>query len=117
MLHNLRTDTKVLEFRNASGVGMASDVTLVNDSSASSAATAGGACTAISFRTGLPANADTKWILNTAIFISGIGCECLLLMFTSCASGAGVGVPLLAAGGGAGVITVWNLEQRRLQVI
>jgi hypothetical protein len=57
VLHNLRTDTKVLEFRNASGVGMASDVTLVNDSSASSAATAGGACTAMSFRTGLPAHA------------------------------------------------------------
>jgi hypothetical protein len=51
VLHNLRTDTKVLEFRNASGVGMTSDVSLVNDRS-SSATTAGGACTAITFRTG-----------------------------------------------------------------
>ena len=30
---------------------------------------------------------------------------------------AGVGVPLMAAGGGAGAITVWNLETRRLQTI
>ncbi len=51
MLHNLRTDTKVLEFANAAGVGMSSDVSLVNDRSAGRAA--GGACTAISFRTGV----------------------------------------------------------------
>lgn len=38
-------------------------------------------------------------------------------MSTSDACVAGVGVPLLAAGGGAGVITVWDLEQRRLQVL
>ncbi len=29
----------------------------------------------------------------------------------------GSGVPLMAAGGGAGVITVWNLEERRLHTI
>lgn len=29
----------------------------------------------------------------------------------------GAGVPLLAAGGGGGVITVWNLEERRLQTV
>jgi len=51
VLHNLRTDTKVLEFANAAGVGMSSDVSLVNDRSAGRAA--GGACTAISFRTGV----------------------------------------------------------------
>ncbi len=49
MLHNVRTDKKVLEFRNASGVGMTSDVSVVHSSSA---AAAGGACTAIAFRTG-----------------------------------------------------------------
>lgn len=31
--------------------------------------------------------------------------------------GAGGNVPLMAAGGGAGVITVWNLEERRLHTI
>jgi U3 small nucleolar RNA-associated protein 21 len=30
---------------------------------------------------------------------------------------AGAGVPLMAAGGGAGAITVWNLEKRRLHTI
>ena len=30
---------------------------------------------------------------------------------------AGAGVPLMAAGGGAGVVTVWNLEQRRLHTL
>ena len=30
---------------------------------------------------------------------------------------AGAGVPLMAAGGGAGAITVWNLETRRLQTV
>ena len=30
---------------------------------------------------------------------------------------AGAGVPLMAAGGGAGVITVWDLEKRRLHTI
>ncbi len=30
---------------------------------------------------------------------------------------AGVGVPLMAAGGGAGAITVWNLETRRLHTV
>lgn len=50
VLHNLRTDTKVLEFANAAGVGMAADVSLVTDRSGARAT--GGACTAISFRTG-----------------------------------------------------------------
>ncbi len=36
----------------------------------------------------------------------------------SCSAvGAGVGVPLMAAGGGAGAITVWNLETRRLHTV
>lgn len=30
---------------------------------------------------------------------------------------AGDGPPLMAAGGGAGVVTVWNLEERRMQTI
>ena len=30
---------------------------------------------------------------------------------------AGAGVPLMAAGGGAGAVTVWNLEERRLHTI
>jgi WD40 repeat protein len=30
---------------------------------------------------------------------------------------AGVGTPLMAAGGGAGAVTVWDLEKRRLQTI
>lgn len=30
---------------------------------------------------------------------------------------AGAGVPLMAAGGGAGVVTVWNLEKRRLHTL
>lgn len=30
---------------------------------------------------------------------------------------AGTGVPLMAAGGTAGVITIWNLEEKRLQTI
>ena len=30
---------------------------------------------------------------------------------------AGAGVPLMAAGGGAGVVTVWNLEERRLATV
>jgi len=30
---------------------------------------------------------------------------------------AGVGVPLMAAGGGAGVVTVWDLEARRLATV
>ena len=31
--------------------------------------------------------------------------------------GAGVGAPLMAAGGGAGVVTVWDLEGRRLSTV
>ena len=50
MLHNLRTDKTVLDFANAAGVGLASDGSLVNDRSGARAT--GGACTAISFRTG-----------------------------------------------------------------
>ena len=38
-------------------------------------------------------------------------------MLYSCCDGAGGNVPLMAAGGGAGVITVWNLEERRLHTI
>ena len=30
---------------------------------------------------------------------------------------AGAGVPLMAAGGGAGVVTVWDLEARKLHTI
>ena len=30
---------------------------------------------------------------------------------------AGAGVPLMAAGGGSGAITVWNLEQKRLHTL
>ena len=30
---------------------------------------------------------------------------------------SGAGVPLMAAGGGAGVITVWNLEEQRLHTV
>jgi U3 small nucleolar RNA-associated protein 21 len=30
---------------------------------------------------------------------------------------SGAGVPLMAAGGGAGVVTIWNLEERRLHTV
>jgi len=30
---------------------------------------------------------------------------------------AGAGIPLMAAGGGVGVVTVWNLEERKLHTI
>lgn len=30
---------------------------------------------------------------------------------------AGAGIPLMAAGGGAGVVTVWDLEARKLHTI
>jgi hypothetical protein len=68
VLHNLRTDTKVLEFRNASGVGMTSDASLLNGSS-SNAATAGGACTAISFRTGLSFISANRHTLNGMLIL------------------------------------------------
>lgn len=32
-------------------------------------------------------------------------------------SAAGAGIPLMAAGGGAGVVTVWDLEARKLHTI
>ena len=30
---------------------------------------------------------------------------------------SGAGIPLMAAGGGVGVVTVWNLEERKLHTI
>ncbi|BDA46919.1 probable guanine nucleotide-binding protein subunit beta-like protein at C-terminar half [Coccomyxa sp. Obi] len=77
LLHNIRFDEPVAAFSNASGTGT-NDEAFLGGASRSNAA--GGACTAISFRTG-------------------------------------AGVPLMAAGGGAGVITVWDLEKRRLHTI
>ena len=49
VLHNLRTDEEVAAFANASGVGAHASL-LLEPSTAATAA--GGACTAISFRTG-----------------------------------------------------------------
>ncbi len=40
----------------------------------------------------------------------GAACTCIAFR-------TGSGVPLMAAGGGAGVITVWNLDERRLHTI
>ncbi|CAK0785298.1 hypothetical protein CVIRNUC_008505 [Coccomyxa viridis] len=77
LLHNLRFDERVAAFSNASGAGAADETFLPGQARPSAG---GGACTAISFRTG-------------------------------------AGVPLMAAGGGAGAVTVWNLEERRLHTI
>lgn len=60
MLHNLRTDTKLMEFANAAGVGMSSDVSLVDRSGIRAT---GGACTAISFRTGRGCSAQLELFL------------------------------------------------------
>lgn len=50
VLHNLRADREVATFHNAAGVGAASELLLA--SAAALGARAGGAVTAISFRTG-----------------------------------------------------------------
>ena len=34
-----------------------------------------------------------------------------------CLPSAGGGLPLMAAGGSAGVVTVWNLEERKLHSV
>ena len=50
LLHNLATDETLMTFANASGAGTTTD--LYSNSNSNPAAAAGGACTAISFRTG-----------------------------------------------------------------
>jgi U3 small nucleolar RNA-associated protein 21 len=79
-MHNLRFDETIMELVNASGLGTNADLYLPNTAARAARTAAGGACTALSFRTG-------------------------------------AGVPLLAAGGGAGVVTVWNLEAQRLHTV
>lgn len=39
------------------------------------------------------------------------------VMYTNMGVSVGVGIPLLAAGGGAGVITIWNLEEKQIHTI
>ena len=55
---------------------------------------------------------------NADLFLSGSGARATRLAAsgacTSLSFRTGAGVPLMAAGGAAGVITVWNLEQRSL---
>ncbi|GAX75096.1 hypothetical protein CEUSTIGMA_g2540.t1 [Chlamydomonas eustigma] len=80
VLLNVRFDEEVVTFKNASGVGLGMEGLLGGPQGRALTNGAGGACTAISFRTG-------------------------------------GGLPLMAAGGGAGVVTVWNLEERKLHTV
>ena len=50
------------------------------------------------------------WILLFIVIVWTKNTHC-------CACSTGAGVPLMAAGGGAGVITVWNLEERKLATV
>lgn len=56
---------------------------------------------------------------NADLFLTGSGTQAARLAAggacTSLSFRTGGGTPLLAAGGGAGVITLWNLEERKLQ--
>lgn len=58
---------------------------------------------------------------NADLFLTGSTAQAARLTaggaVTCIAFRTGAGVPLMAAGGGAGVITVWNLEERRLHTL
>ena len=58
---------------------------------------------------------------NADLFLTGSAAQAARLAAggacTHIAFRTGGGAPLMAAGGGAGVITVWNLEQRRLHTL
>ncbi|EFJ49064.1 hypothetical protein VOLCADRAFT_59899 [Volvox carteri f. nagariensis] len=63
--------------------------------------------------TGLAAEQLLGGGAGTAVARGGVGGgACTTLSFRS-----GAGLPLMAAGGGGGVITVWNLEERRLHTV
>ncbi|GIL87705.1 hypothetical protein Vretifemale_15746 [Volvox reticuliferus] len=82
VVHNIRYDEEVVSFANAAGTGLAANQLLGGGAGTAAArgGVGGGACTALSFRTG-------------------------------------AGLPLMAAGGGGGVVTVWHLEERRLHTV
>jgi U3 small nucleolar RNA-associated protein 21 len=63
--------------------------------------------------TGVGTNAD-RFLSGSAAQAASLaaGGACTCLSFRS-----GGGVPLMAAGGGAGVVTVWDLEQRKLHAL
>ncbi len=90
-LHNIKYDETVVEFSNASGAGLRHDMFLTNTAAAKGHALAEG---------GGGAQGGVGDTGNTPV---------MAMAFRT-----GGGVPLMVAGGGAGVVTVWNLETRRL---
>lgn len=76
VLHNIKFDERVMEFSNASGVGLKQDLFLTDTRTNEAVPPV----RAVAFRTG-------------------------------------GGVPLMVAGGDAGVVTVWDLEKRRLHSV
>lgn len=88
ILHNLRYDETVATFGNASGTGLVADTFLGGGAGRGGAAVRAGSSSASGGATG---GAVTALSFRT-----------------------GIGAPLLAAGGGAGVVTLWDLEGRKL---
>lgn len=119
LLHNLRFDERVVAFSNASGAGTADEAFLPGQARS---AAGGGACTAISFRTGLALLTFVPFRLTVHLNACSPSERGTLpaAMHQSLMQetvNAGVGIPLMAAGGGAGAVTIWNLEERRLHTV
>lgn len=53
MLHNLKFDETVVSFTNAAGAGTADALYLTGTAATASSSAGGGACTCVSFRTGM----------------------------------------------------------------
>lgn len=132
ILHNLRYDETLMTLHNASGAGTNADLYLTGSQAQAARQAAGGACTNIAFRTGEGGGCCGLLVLvleeeraQRVVWGRAAGpgtpawlwCIARPAAHAAAAAPAGAGVPLMAAGGGAGVVTVWDLEQRRLHTL
>lgn len=111
-------------------MGTNADLFLTGSAAQAARLAAAGACTAISFRTGAHCflyNRTLCWCLAAGCYSGRVSygstglheagaADCQTLALCRCVP-AGAGVPLMAAGGGAGVVTVWDLEQQKLATV
>lgn len=126
-----RYDEEVCTLHNAAAAGTAAERFLTGSAAAAAAAAVSAAVTSLSFRTGGSVT-DPRWATHPACgallrhmtallhscadmlcFCSGPLCVSLCVS-ALCDAAVGNGLPLLAAGGSAGVVALWNLEQRCL---
>ena len=107
VLLNVKFDEQVLKFENAAGAGIGGPASTASGAPSSSQATP---CTCLAFRC-------VRWAVMLQVLHATALEERPQHCMRSFVFRTGAGLPLLAAGGAAGVLTIWDLEENKLRTM